>query len=66
MTTRRRGRRLITSAQETYLRRLANEAFSHLFPSGVDSHHLGGMTMEEASQHIDRLKAAKAAGWVRQ
>jgi hypothetical protein len=56
----------ITGPQESYLKRLANEAFVHLVRSGVDAHHLDRLTKQEASAAIARLIELKQAGWPRQ
>src|SRR5688572_878536 len=54
-----------TGPQIAYLRRLLDEAFAKGYPgrTGLNRHHLGNVTRAEASQTIDRLKAAQARGW---
>lgn len=57
-----------TSAQETYLRRLVSEAFSHLYDytavCGIlESNRLHALTRDEASRAIQHLIDAKARGW---
>lgn len=57
-----------TSAQETYLRRLMSEAFSHLYDytavcGRIEPNRLHTMTRDEASQAIQHLIDAKARGW---
>lgn len=55
---------LATDEQWNYVRRLAREAFAHGFASGIDEHHRPTYyTKQQANADIDRLKAAKAAGW---
>jgi hypothetical protein len=56
----------ITGPQESYLRRLANEAFSHLVESGVDVHHLDKLSKQEASDRISTLLELKKRGWPRE
>ena len=46
----------ITPKQELYLRRLLQQAFVKLIPTGYDSHHLNTMLASEASIAIDRVK----------
>lgn len=68
MIARRRAviaRLYATDAQLTYLRRLLDESFSHLYRHNLclDSHHLDRVTKAYASRAITELVAAKQRGW---
>ena len=57
---------LATDAQWSYVRRLMNEAFAHLYKDtpNIDVHHRPTYyTKEQASADITRLLAAKKNGW---
>lgn len=61
----RAARYHISGPQETYLKRLLNEAFSKglTVQHGLDSHHLSTTTRKAASFAIDRLIKAKNNNW---
>lgn len=55
----------ITGAQESYLKRLLNEAFSNRYAHGLcmDPRRLSACPKAEASAAISALKTAKERGW---
>jgi len=58
----------ITGAQETYLRRLLNEAFARRYDTTaalgvIERNRLGTLTGTEASRAIQHLVEARERGW---